>query len=132
MIPYELDLITNPFSNTTIITYEIDLIPSGNKIGLNLLGDEYFTILYVTDTIPNSLASHQLPTQAKRNLWIVVINREELITSQGALDELNLHQTPCGKYNIKISLCRRNIYQRTDTKDIRSMFYQVRPVFSLL
>ena len=79
-----------------------------------LLDDEYFTITYITDTIPNSPAGHQIPSQAKQNLWIVAINGEEPITAQGVLNELNRHQTPRGKSNIKISLCRRKSYQRTD------------------
>ena len=43
----------------------MELPPAGNKIGSNLLDDEDFTILYVADTIPNSPAGHQPPTQAK-------------------------------------------------------------------
>ena len=38
------------------------------NIGFNLLDDEYFTLPYVTDTIPDSPAGHQLPTKAKQNL----------------------------------------------------------------
>ena len=53
MIPRELDITPTPFSDTTIITYEIELTPAGKEIGFNLLNDEYFTITYVTDTIPN-------------------------------------------------------------------------------
>ena len=34
-------------------TYEIELPPSGKKIGLKLLEDEYFTIPYVIDAITN-------------------------------------------------------------------------------
>ena len=49
LIPCELDLTSTKFSNTKIITYEIDLPPSGNKIGFNLLDVEDFTINYVTD-----------------------------------------------------------------------------------
>ena len=30
------------------------------------MDDKYFKIPYVTDTIPNSPAGHQLPTQAKK------------------------------------------------------------------
>ena len=47
-------------------------------------------------------------------MWIIYINREEPIIDQGALDELNHHQNPCGKSKVKIILLRRNIYQRTD------------------
>ena len=104
MIPCKLDLTSNPFSNTTILTYEIKLPPSGKKIGFDLLDDEYFTIPYVTDTIPNSLAGHQLSTQDKQNVWIIAINGDELIPAQGALDELNLHQNPRGKSKVNISL----------------------------
>ena len=44
----------------------INLPPSGKKIGFNLLDDADFTIPYITVTIPNSPADHQLPEQAKR------------------------------------------------------------------
>ena len=62
LIPFELNHTFTQFFDTKIIAYEIDLPTSGNKIRLNLLDDEYFTIPYVIDTIPNSLAVHQLPT----------------------------------------------------------------------
>ena len=91
-------------------------------MGFNLLDDEYFTIPYITDTIPNSPAGNQLPSQAKQNVWIVAINGEEPITAQGVLDELNRHQTSRGISKIKISLCRRKSYQRTDLEEIRSRF----------
>ena len=116
----------------TIITYYIELPPSGKKIGFILLDDEYFTIRYITDNIPNSPSGHQLPYQAKRNVWILAINGEDPITAQGVLDELNRHQTPWGKSKIKISLCRRNSHQSTYLEEIRSIFYQVRPVVSHL
>ena len=87
-----------------MVTYDIELPPSGKKIRFNLLDDEDFTIPYITDTIPNQPDGYQLPSQAKRNVWIVAIDGEEPITSQGVLDELNIHQTPRGKSNIKISL----------------------------
>ena len=44
MIPCELDLTFTPFRDETIITYEIELPPSGKKIGFNLLDDEDFTV----------------------------------------------------------------------------------------
>ena len=53
LIPCEIDLSSTPFLYTTILTYKIELPPSGKKVGFNLLGDEYFTIPYITDTIPN-------------------------------------------------------------------------------
>ena len=61
-------------------------------------------------------------------MCIVAINGEEPITAQVVLDELNRHQTQRGKSKIKISLCRRKSYQRTDLEEILSRFYQVRPV----
>ena len=73
-----------------------------------------------------------LPEQSKQNMWILDINGEENITDQGALDELNLHQTSHGKSKFKISLIRRKIYQRTDLEEICSRFDQVRPVVSHL
>ena len=48
------------------------------------------------------------------------------------LDELNPHQTPRGKSNININLCRRKIYQIIDLEEIRSRFDQFRPVVSHL
>ena len=65
-------------------------------------------------------------------MWIVSINVEEAITDQGALYELNRHKTPRGKYKVKISICIRKSYHRTDIEDICSIFDQVRPVVSHL
>ena len=130
MIPCELDLISTPFCDTTILTYEIELPSSGNKFGFNLLDGEFFTIPYITDTIPNSPDGHQIPAQAKKKLWIIAINWEEPITSQGALDEINRHQNPRGKPKVNISLCRRKSYHRTYLEDICCRFDQVRPVVS--
>ena len=65
-------------------------------------------------------------------MWIVAINGEEPITDKVVLDELNLHQIPRVKSKIKISLCRRKSYQRTDLEEIRSRFDQVIPVVSHL
>ena len=130
LIPCEIDLTSTLFCDKKILTYEIELTPSGQKVGFNLLDDEYFTIPYITDTIPNPPDSHQLPTQAKRNVWIIYINGGEPIIDQGTLDELNLHQNNCVKYKVNISLCRRKIYQITYIEYICSIFDQVRPVFS--
>ena len=102
------------------------------KIGFNLLDDEYVSIHYVTDTIKNSPIGHQLTTQVKKNVWIIAINWEDPITSQGEIDELNIHQTPRGKSKAKINLCRRKRYQSTDIEEISSLFDQVRLVVSHL
>ena len=128
MIPCEFDRTSTPFYDKTILTYEIELPPAGNKIGFHLLDYEYFTIPYVTDKIPNLTDDHQLTTQAKKNLCIIYINGDRPITDQGALDEINIHQTQRGKYKVNISLCRRKSYQRTDSEDICYRFDKVRPV----
>ena len=65
LIPCEIYPTSTSFHDTTIIIYEIELPPSENKVCFNLLDDEYFTIRYITDTIPNSSAGRQLPTQSK-------------------------------------------------------------------
>ena len=65
-------------------------------------------------------------------MWIVAINGEDPIIAQGVLDEFNRHQTPRDTSKIKIRLCRRNNYQRTDLEEIRSIFDQFRPVVSHL
>ena len=51
LIPCGIDLTCTPFSDTTIITYELELPTAGKKLVFNLLDDEYFTIHYVIDTI---------------------------------------------------------------------------------
>ena len=53
-----------------------------------MFGGEYFTITYVIDTIPNSPASYQLSTKAKKTFWIIAINGEEPITTQGEIDNV--------------------------------------------
>ena len=57
---------------------------------------------------------------------------EMKIPSGAGTTQLNRHQTPRGKSKIKIILCRRKSYQRTDLEGIRSRFDQVRPVVSHL
>ena len=47
LIPHELDITPTPFCDATIITYKIELYPSGKKISFNLLDDEDFTIPYL-------------------------------------------------------------------------------------
>ena len=68
LIPCELDLTSTPFSDTTIITYEIELLTYGNKFRYNLLDGEVFTIPYINYTIPNSPAGNQISSQAKIDL----------------------------------------------------------------
>ena len=77
-------------------------------------------------------AGHQIPSQAKRNVWIVAINGEEPIIAQGVLDELNCHQISRSKSKINIHLCIRKSYQSIDLEEIRSRFDLVRPVVSHL
>ena len=130
MITCELDITSTPFCDTTSLACEIELPPSGNKIGLNLLDDEYFTIPYVLATTQNSPAGDKIPTQANKNVWIIFINGEEHITSQGDLDEIHSHQTQHGKSKFNISPCISNSYQGTDLEDIWSRFDPVIPVLS--
>ena len=132
MIPCKLGLKSTKFSDKTIITYEIELPPSGKKVIFNLLDDEYFTTPYITDTILNSPAGHKIPSQAKQHVYIIANNEKEPITSQCMLYELNSHQNTREKSNIKIILCRRKRYQRTDREEICYIFDKVRPVVSHL
>ena len=132
MIPYELDSTSTPLSDTKILTYQIELPSPVKKVCFILLNDEYSKIPYITDIIPNSSSSHQLPAQAKQNVCIVDFNVEEPFTTQGDFDELNRHQTPRGKSKVNISIRRWKSYQRTDFEDIRSRSDQVRPVVSNL
>ena len=80
LIPCELNLTSTTVCYKTIPTYEIELPTYGNKTVLNLLYDKDFTTPYITYTITNLPEFHQLPTQAKRNVWIIAINVEEPIT----------------------------------------------------
>ena len=84
MIQCEPDIISNPFSDITVITYEIELFTAGKKIGFNLLDNKDFTILYVSDTIPNSPAGYQLPTQAKTMCG-------SLLSMENSLSQLKAH-----------------------------------------
>ena len=130
MIPCEFYLTSTPFSDTKQFTYEIDLPPAREKSSFNLLDDEYSTIHYVIDTIPNSSSGHQLSTQAKKNVWIIAINGEYPITTQGTLDELQRHHNQRGKYKVNISLLRRKRYHMTHLERIWTIFDQIRPVVS--
>ena len=130
LIPCGIDLTSTIFSNTTIITFEIELPHSGKKVGFILLDDGDFTIHCINDTIPNLPSGNPFPTHTKLNVWIIAINGEEPITAQGVLDEINHHQSTHGKSKVKISLFRRKIYQRTDFEEIHSRFDQIRPVVS--
>ena len=127
-----MNLVLHPllFLYKTILTYEIELPSSGNKVGFNLLDGEDSIIPYITNTIPNSPAGCQLPSRAKQNLCIIAINGKDLITAQGDLDELNSHQPPRVKTKVEISLFRRKSYQRTYFEDICSRFDQVGSVVS--
>ena len=64
----------------------------------NSLDDEYFTIPSVIYKIPNLPASHKLPTQYKKYVWIIAINWEYTITEQVKIDEIQKHKTQHGKY----------------------------------
>ena len=102
-----IDIISTPFCDATIITYEIELPPYGKIIGFNFLGDKEFTIPYIIDTVPNFPSWNQLPTQVKKNVWIIAINGEEPITGKGALlYKLRIRHTRHGKSNINISSCQ--------------------------
>ena len=90
LFPYEIYLASTPFCDTTILTYEIELPPSGKKIGFNLLDGTDFTIPSFIDTIQNSPVYHKLPTQSKNSMCIIAINEEEPIIAKGALYECNL------------------------------------------
>ena len=79
------DITYPPFRDATIITSEILLPPDGNKIGFNLLDENDLTIQYIIDTITNSPAGCQLPTQTKNNVWIFFNNGETPITEKGHL-----------------------------------------------
>ena len=130
LISCELDLTSTPFHDKTMITYEIELPPSGRKVGFNVLDDEDFKSPSITDTTPNSPSIRHLTAQDKRNVLIIAINGLEPITAQGALDELKHHKNPRGKPKDKIRICRRKSYQITYLEDICSRFDQVRPVVS--
>ena len=105
MISCEIDLTSTPFRDATILTFEIDLPPAGNKIGFNLLNDEDFSIPCVINTTPNLPDGHQIPTQDKKNAWIIAINAKA-----------------------KISLYRMKSYQRIYIEE--SISDQFRPVVS--
>ena len=63
-------------------------------------------------------------------MWIISINGEEPITSQGALDQLHCHKNPRRKSKVKISLYRSKICHRTELEENLSIFDQFIPVVS--
>ena len=75
LILCELDIYSTPFGYKTTISYELEPPPTGNKIGFNLIDDDELTIPYILDTTPNSPIGHQIRTQAKNNVWIIVFNK---------------------------------------------------------
>ena len=81
LVPCHSDIRSTIFCDTAIITYEIYLHPAGKKIGFNVFSYNDFTMQYIHDKIPNSPDSHKLPTQSKKNVWIVSINGYEYITA---------------------------------------------------
>ena len=56
------------------------------------MDDDDFNIPYILETTPNSLEGHQLISQAKNNVWIVEIDGQETINSEGAPEEIQKHQ----------------------------------------
>ena len=76
LLPCDIYLRYIEFCDTTFITYELELPPNSKKIGFNLLDDDGFIIPYILNKFKNSHSNHQLPTQAKNNLWINDINGE--------------------------------------------------------
>ena len=93
MIPREPDISSVTFGNAIIITYKIELPSIGAKIFLKLMDDDECTIPYIIDTFFNSPEGNQLTTQAKENVWIVAINREDTITTKGVLDKRQHYHT---------------------------------------
>ena len=72
----EINRTSTPVSYATFIIYELELTPSENKIGFNMLDGNEFTTPYILDTVTNSPSVCKLPTQAKNNVLIVSINGE--------------------------------------------------------
>ena len=46
LIPFELNLTSTPFSNTTVLTYYIDLPSAGKNVGFNSLNYEDFKLIF--------------------------------------------------------------------------------------
>ena len=116
LIPYKIDIYYTPFGYIIMISYEIELPPEGKKICLNFMDDNEFTTPYIIETINNLTTYHQFPTQDNKNVWIISINREDPITTKGETDKLEQHQAQSRNSKVNISLCRKNIYQRTGIK----------------
>ena len=54
MVPCELELYYTPSVDAPVVQYDLVFPPMGNKIGINLIDDGDFNILYVLSSIPNS------------------------------------------------------------------------------
>ena len=77
----------------TILTYEIEIRPSGRKFSYSLLDDENCAISYIIFEVLDSPVVHQPPPQSKKNAHTLAINGEHLITAQSAIDKFQCHQT---------------------------------------
>ena len=49
-----------------------------------------FTLTYILDTINNSQAGRQFPTQANKKVWIILINVSYPIAAKVALGKFNV------------------------------------------
>ena len=67
MDPCELEISDTPFSDATIVKYDLELPPLENNIGLKLIYDD-FTIPYILGTIPSSPESHKITYKANNNV----------------------------------------------------------------
>ena len=63
-------------------------------------------------------------------MWIIDTNVEDPITAQGALDELQHHQTKRGKPKVDIIPCMRKSFQIIVLEEIRFIFDQVNTMVS--
>ena len=73
LVTYELSLSNATFADAKIVKYELALKPLGNKVGLNLMDDEYFIIPYIYNTIPNLPEKIRIAYQKNQNVCIVEI-----------------------------------------------------------
>ena len=99
-----------------------------NKIGPNFMDDDDSNIIYVVDMLPNSPVGCQLPSQAKKNVWIMNFGGEEPIKEKVALEYIKRHQSNKVNSKFNIIICKIKYFQCTDLKELRSGFDQIIPV----
>ena len=71
LITFKIDLSKTPFTESTIVQYQLGITTQGNKISLSLIDNDYFNIPYIVYMVPKYPAGYKLPYQANNKIQIM-------------------------------------------------------------